>query len=96
MPPAAGCAPAPSRPATHPPAPRSRHRAALPRELVESFRPTADEAGWARGKTTTDQTFLVLVIRLKCYQRMRYFPGLDEVPDAVIGHIRIALDSRTV
>lgn len=61
------------------------------RELVESFTPTVDEVGWARGKTTTDQTFLVLVIWLKCYQRMRYFPGLDEVPDAVAGHIRTAL-----
>jgi len=61
------------------------------RELVESFTPTADEVSWARGKTTADQTFLVLVIWLKCYQRMRYFPGLDEVPDAVAGHIRTAL-----
>lgn len=61
------------------------------RELVESFTPTVDEVGWARGKTTADQTFLVLVIWLKCYQRMRYFPGLDEVPDAVAGHIRTAL-----
>jgi hypothetical protein len=61
------------------------------RELVESFTPTVDEVGWARGKTTADQTFLVLVIWLKCYQRMRYSPGLDEVSDAVAGHIRTAL-----
>ena len=25
---------------------------------------------------------------MKCYQRLRYFPQLDEVPDSVVGHIR--------
>ncbi|WP_322748037.1 MULTISPECIES: Tn3 family transposase [unclassified Frankia] len=37
--------------------PRFRESVAA-RELVESFTPTADEAGWARGKTTADQTFV--------------------------------------
>ena len=50
------------------------------RELVESFTPTVDEVGWARGKTTADQTFLVLVIWLKCYQRMRYFLAWTRFP----------------
>lgn len=61
------------------------------RELMEEFTPTADETGWARERTSTDQAFLVLVIWLKCYQRLRRFPGVDEVPDAVVGHIRTAL-----
>ncbi|WP_157892118.1 MULTISPECIES: DUF4158 domain-containing protein [Frankia] len=61
------------------------------RELVEPFTPTVGEVGWARGRTTADQTFLVLVIGLKCCQRMRCFPGLDEDPDAVAGHLRTAL-----
>lgn len=68
------------------------HGSVSARELIEEFTPTADETGWAREKTTADQTFLVLVIWLKCYQRLRHFPALDEVPDAVVGHIRTALE----
>ncbi len=58
------------------------------RELADVFTPAADEVAWAREKTTTDQHLLALVVRLKCYQRLRYFPSLDEVPDPVVGHIR--------
>ncbi|OLM28157.1 transposase [Pseudonocardia sp. Ae717_Ps2] len=47
------------------------------RELAEAFTPTPDEAGWARTKTTTDQHFLALVVLLKCYQRLGYFPKLS-------------------
>ena len=61
------------------------------RELVDGFTPTPDEAAWARGKTTADQTFLALLTWLKCYQRMRHFPDLDEVPVVVLDHMRVGL-----
>jgi TnpA family transposase len=57
-------------------------------ELAESFTPEAGEIEWARGKTTTDQHFLALAVRLKCYQRLGYFPKLGEVPEVVVGHVR--------
>ncbi len=58
------------------------------RELADAFTPVGDEVVWAGEKTTTGQHLLALVVWLKCYQRLRYFPQLDEVPDSVVGHIR--------
>jgi TnpA family transposase len=58
------------------------------RELAEAFVPTSDEIGWARGRTQNDQHFLALVVLLKCYQRLGYFPKLADVPAVVVDHLR--------
>ena len=58
------------------------------RELAEAFTPTPDEMEWARVKTTAGQHLLALVLLLKCYQRLGYFPKLAEVPAAVVDHVR--------
>jgi TnpA family transposase len=58
------------------------------RELADAFTPSQDEVAWAREKTTTEAHLLALVVWLKCYQCLHYFPSLDEVPDSVVGHIR--------
>jgi hypothetical protein len=44
------------------------------RELAESFTPTGDEAEWARAATQDDRRLLALVVWLKSYQRLGYFP----------------------
>ena len=44
------------------------------RELAEVFTPSAAEAEWARGKTQDDQHLLALLVWLKAYQRLGYFP----------------------
>lgn len=62
------------------------------RELAEAFAPTPDEAGWARGRTQNDQHFLALVVLLKCYPRLGYFPKLMDVPAVVVDHVRGKLD----
>ncbi|WP_405149178.1 Tn3 family transposase [Sphaerisporangium sp. NBC_01403] len=62
------------------------------RELAEAFTPTSDEAEWARPKTTTEQHFLALMVLLKCYQRLGYFPKLAEVPAVVVEHVRGRLE----
>jgi hypothetical protein len=62
------------------------------RELAEAFTPTPDEITWARGKTQNDQHLLALVVRLKSYQRLGYFPKLDNVPAAVLDHVRAAIE----
>jgi uncharacterized protein DUF4158 len=53
------------------------------RELAEAFTPTPDEITWARGRTHSDEHFLALVVRLKSYQRLGYFPKLDAIPAVV-------------
>ncbi len=62
------------------------------RELAEAFTPAADEVGWARSKTATEQHFLALVVLLKCYQRLGYFPKLADVPAAVVDYVRSKLE----
>ncbi|MGZ4543212.1 MAG: DUF4158 domain-containing protein [Mycobacteriaceae bacterium] len=50
--------------------------------------PTSDEIGWAQERTATDQHKLALVVLLKCYQRLGYFPSLDMVPADVVAYVR--------
>jgi SAM-dependent methyltransferase len=61
------------------------------RELAESFTPTDAEIEWARTRTQDEQRLLALVVWLKSYQRLGYFPKVDDVPPAVIRHVRDAL-----
>ncbi|GAB3893426.1 DUF4158 domain-containing protein [Microbispora bryophytorum] len=62
------------------------------REPAEAFTPTVAEVAWAREKTQSDQHLPALVVWLKSYQRLRHFPKLDEVPTAVVEHVRGLLD----
>ncbi|GAA3532850.1 Tn3 family transposase [Nonomuraea rosea] len=73
-------------------------RAVSVRELAEVFTPSLAEVGWARGKTQDDQHLLALLVWLKAYQRLGYFPKLTDVPTVVAEHIRgvIGLAERVV
>lgn len=62
------------------------------RELAEAFTPTPDEVEWARGRTQSDEHFLALVVRMKSYQRLGYFPKLADVPTVVVDHVRDKLE----
>lgn len=61
------------------------------RELAESFTPTAAEVEWARGRVQDEHHLLALVVWLKSYQRLGYFPKVDDVPAVVVRHVREAL-----
>jgi hypothetical protein len=61
------------------------------RELTDCFSPSDDEIAWARETTLSDPHLLALTVWLKSYQRLGYFPRLDEVPRVVVEHIRDAL-----
>jgi hypothetical protein len=61
------------------------------RELVENFTPTDTEVSWARGHTQDEHHLLMLVVWLKSYPWLGYFPKIAEVPAAVSGHVRGAL-----
>lgn len=56
--------------------------------LAEVFTPTTDEVEWGRGKTQDDQHLPALLVWLKAYQRLGYFPKPDDVPAVVTQHIR--------
>ncbi|MFC5747539.1 Tn3 family transposase [Actinomadura rugatobispora] len=58
------------------------------RELAEAFTPTGAEVEWARSCTDDEHHLLALVVWLKSYQRLGYFPKLAEVPAAVAAHVR--------
>ncbi len=58
------------------------------RELHEAFTPGPSEVAWARGKARSPEHLLALVVLLKSFQKLGYFPSLDEVPELVVGHVR--------
>jgi hypothetical protein len=67
--------------------PRFR-RAVSARELQESFTPGLVEIQWARERTRSAEHLLALVVWLKSFQRLGYFPDVWEVPVAVVEHVR--------
>ncbi len=64
----------------------------LPSELRQLYTPTPAECSfaraWARGPAPT----LALLVLLKSFQRLGYFPSVGEVPTAIVDHIRASLD----
>ncbi|MEV3923476.1 DUF4158 domain-containing protein [Actinomadura coerulea] len=67
-------------------------RAVSVRELAESFTPTEAEIEWVRGRTQDERHLLALAVWLKSYQRLGYFPKVEDVPAAVVDHVRGAQD----
>ena len=61
------------------------------RELHVFYTTAAEEIAWARENASSDEHLLSLVIQLKTFSRLGYFPALDEVPTEVVGHIRRGL-----
>jgi hypothetical protein len=61
------------------------------RELA-SLSPTDDEVAWARARARSGEPLLALVLSLRCFQRLGYFPRSDEVPAAVVEHVRRGLE----
>ncbi|GAA1459511.1 hypothetical protein GCM10009603_17510 [Nocardiopsis exhalans] len=54
-----------------------------PQELYDVFAPSPKEIEWAQ-----HEHLLVLVVQLKPFQRLGYFPLLDKVPHVVADHVR--------
>jgi TnpA family transposase len=57
------------------------------RELHEVFTPTSSEVVWAKEATRAEGNLVAMVVLLKAFQRLGYFPKLAEVPAPVVGHI---------
>jgi hypothetical protein len=58
------------------------------RELHDVYTPDLAEVEWARGVTRSDVHLLALVVLLKCFQRLGYFPKVEEIPAVVIQRVR--------
>ena len=61
------------------------------RVLHVFFTATEDEVGWARERTETPEALLALLVDLKCFQKMARFCKRDEIPPAVVDHVRYCL-----
>ncbi|MBQ1095040.1 Tn3 family transposase [Streptomyces sp. b94] len=62
------------------------------RELHQAFTPGTAEVAWVRGKARSAEHLLALVVLLKSYQKLGYFPDLSEVPHVVVEHVRGLLE----
>ncbi len=70
--------------------PRFR-RLVTARELA-LLSPTEAEVAWARDRARSDQHLLALVLALRCFQRLGYFPRPVHVPMVVVEHVRRGLE----
>ena len=64
------------------------------RELVVAYTPTDAELTFIADNARQPGHRLILAILLKSFQRLGYFPAIDEVPAGVIRHLRNALRFR--
>lgn len=70
--------------------PRFR-RVVSARELAD-LTPAADDVAWARQLSRTDEHLLALVLSLRCFGWLGYFPRGEDVPAAVVDHVRRCLE----
>ncbi|CAJ2881670.1 transposase [Burkholderia pseudomallei] len=61
-----------------------------PRELQACYTPLSDELEWARRSTPGERPRLGLLVLLKVFQQLHYFPPIDTISVAVIDHVRAA------
>ena len=60
------------------------------RELETLYTPTADELSFARANARKAQPRFGLLLLLKSFQRLGYFPAVDDIPPSIVQHIRAA------
>jgi hypothetical protein len=70
------------------------------RELVERFTPSGAEIEWARSKVRGPMLQQALLVNLKCFQQLHYFPVDADIPKEVVAHVARVLrrndDDRAV
>jgi hypothetical protein len=63
-------------------------------ELGEIYTPTRTEIAFALKVTTGEDNYFNLLVLLKVFQRLGYFPQIADIPLAIIDHIRAVLHLR--
>jgi hypothetical protein len=71
-------------------------RSYITKELIEAYTPTKEERHYVETMTRSEQYQLNLMLWLKLFPCLGYFPGVDEIPSAIVTHVRKALSSRSV
>jgi TnpA family transposase len=62
------------------------------RDLDDLYTPTEDDRRFLEQATTQEPALrLNVMLLLKCFQALGYFPELDAIPAAIVQHIRLAL-----
>ena len=59
-------------------------RSCRPGELRVFYTPQPEEIAWAREQVRSDSHLPALMVQMKCFNRMGYFPGLDDVQDVLV------------
>ena len=57
-------------------------------ELQKTYTPTSAEIAFGRSNTQGEKNFFNLIVLLKSFQRLGYFPQLAQIPTAIIKHLR--------
>lgn len=57
-------------------------------ELQEFYTPTLDELLFVRANARNDEPQLHLLVCLKLFQKLNYFPDLEDVPESLLNHLR--------
>src|SRR5438128_2485680 len=61
------------------------------KELIEAYTPTEEERRFVDTMTRTAQHQLNLMLWIKLFPCLGYFPAVDEIPSAIVVHVRGAL-----
>ncbi|WP_156226467.1 DUF4158 domain-containing protein, partial [Herbaspirillum chlorophenolicum] len=66
------------------------------KDLHATFTPRPEEMEWAAGFARSAPRRLALLVNLKCFQFLRYFPAIDAIPQEVVEHISASLGMQPV
>src|SRR6266702_4289382 len=61
------------------------------KELIEAYTPTKEERHFVETMTRSQNNQLNLMLWIKLFPCLGYFPSVDEIPSAIVTHIRKAL-----
>ncbi len=61
------------------------------KELIEAYTPTKEERHFVETMTRSQQQQLNLLLWIKLFPCLGYFLGVDEIPSAIVTHVRKAL-----
>jgi Domain of unknown function (DUF4158) len=57
-------------------------------QLQKTYTPTSTEIAFARSNTQGDKKFFNLIVLLKSFQRLGYFPNLGQIPQDITNYLR--------
>lgn len=66
------------------------------KDLHATFTPRPEEIEWVAGFARSAPRRLALLVNLKCFQFLRYFPAIDAIPAEIVEHISASLGMQPV